>query len=460
MPANVNGEITLLKCHTCETDTSHSISFNSFNYDCIFTKVLLPPPATAIKPMHMSDKTILQKAENLATDILQNQVSKELSYHNYDHTLMVVEAAQLIAKAQNLNGSDLEALIIAAWFHDTGFKDAYEGHEEKSVEIAEAFLKEENASPELIEKVRKAILCTQMGKEPQSEIEKILCDSDLFHTTQDYYEEHAAKLRKELSTVKKQNFTDLEWYQNSLEFVSRHHFQSEYGQTELKKAKEKVRAKIEKKLSKLQKQFDKGLISELGVTPAELKAMKKKLQKAEGRPERGIETMFRLTSKNHLDLSGMADSKANIMISVNSIIISILIGALMQKLDNNPHLIAPTVILLTVNLGSMVFAILSIRPNVTDGLFTREDIENQRTNLLFFGNFHKMKRDDYHWGMNQLMENASFLYSNLIDDIYFLGVVLATKYRYLRYSYNVFMYGIVVAVIAFVISNFWAEPKM
>ena len=132
----------------------------------------------------------------------------------------------------------------------------------------------------------------------------------------------------------------------------------------------------------------------------------------------------------------------------------------MQKLDSNPHLIVPTIILLLVNLGSIIFSILSLRPNVTRGMFTREDIENQRTNLLFFGNFHKMKREDYQWGMNQLMENASFLYSSLIDDIYFLGVVLAVKYKHLRTSYNIFMYGIVVAVIAFVLSNYFALPKI
>ena len=122
----------------------------------------------------------------------------------------------------------------------------------------------------------------------------------------------------------------------------------------------------------------------------------------------------------------------------------------MQKLDSNPHLIVPTIILLLVNLGSIIFSILSLRPNVTRGMFTREDIENQRTNLLFFGNFHKMKREDYQWGMNQLMENAS----------YFLGVVLAVKYKHLRTSYNIFMYGIVVAVIAFVLSNYFALPKI
>jgi len=164
-----------------------------------------------------------------------------------------------------------------------------------------------------------------------------------------------------------------------------------------------------------------------------------------------------LTSKNHIDISGMADSKANIMISINSIIISVLLGSLMQKLDSNPHLIPPTIILLIVTLFSIVYSILSLRPNITSGKFSKEDIANQKTNLLFFGNFHKMTREDYHWGMNRLMENSSFLYSNLIDDIFFLGVVLAKKYKYLRAAYNIFMYGIIVAVIAFVVAILFFE---
>jgi hypothetical protein len=163
--------------------------------------------------------------------------------------------------------------------------------------------------------------------------------------------------------------------------------------------------------------------------------------------------MFRLTSKNHIDLSGMADTKANIMISVNSIILSILIGSLMQKLDNNPQLIIPTYVMLIVNLGSIIFAILSTRPNITSGKFTREDIEKNRTNLLFFGNFHQMQRNDYQWGMNRMMQDGQYLYASLIDDIFFLGVVLGRKYKFLRISYNIFMYGLVSAVIVFMVSN-------
>jgi predicted metal-dependent HD superfamily phosphohydrolase len=405
------------------------------------------------------NNNILIRAEKLATDILQHQLSPELTYHNYDHTKLVVEVASLIGRAENLNEDDLETVLLAAWFHDTGHRDAYKGHEEKSSIIAKEFLLAENVPSNKIEKVIGCILSTEPGKTPKNKLEKVLCDADMYHLSKKKYEDYADQLRIEWAQVKNEKYTDREWCQQNLEFISRFKFHTKYGQEVLAEGKDKVRDKLQKKLNKLQKNIDSGIMSEMGVTAEELKSLKKKLQKAEGRPERGIETMFRLTSKNHLTLSGMADSKANIMISVNSIIISILIGSLMQKLDSNPHLIIPTIVLLTVNLISMVFSILSIRPNVTKGLFTRDDIENQRTNLLFFGNFHKMKRDDYHWGMNQLMDNASFLYSNLIDDIYFLGVVLATKYKYLRYSYNIFMYGIVIAVVAFVISNFFIQPS-
>ncbi len=402
--------------------------------------------------------TILHKVEQYASDILKNDLSKDLTYHNYDHTKMVVNAATTIGKGEQLSDDDLEVLLIAAWFHDLGYKEKPDGHEERSKVMAEKFLKKENVAAAKIEKIAACILSTHINTKPSNALEGMLCDADMSHIYSGDYEAHALRLRQEWENTQDEKMTDTEWTQSNLNFISRHEFHSAFAKMNYQETKNKVRNKLEKQLSKLEKKMDKSMMTEMGITASELKALKKKLQKAEGRPERGIETMFRLTSKNHLDLSGMADSKANIMISVNSIIISILIGSLMQKLDTNPHLIPPVIILLTVNLASMIFSILSIRPNVTNGLFTREDIENQRTNLLFFGNFHKMNRDDYHWGMNQLMDNASFLYSSLIDDIYFLGVVLAKKYRYLRISYNIFMYGIVIAVIAFIISNYFAVP--
>lgn len=167
------------------------------------------------------------------------------------------------------------------------------------------------------------------------------------------------------------------------------------------------------------------------------------------RPDRGIETMFRISSNNHQALSQMADNKAHIMITVNSIIISVLLSVLLRSLDNEPHLAIPVVILLLVNVITITYSILATRPNIPSGKFSKEDLGNQKVNLLFFGNFYKMPLDDFAEGMGRLMESRNFLYNSLIVNLHQQGLVLGKKYKYLRISYNVFMYGLVLSLIAF-----------
>ena len=185
----------------------------------------------------------------------------------------------------------------------------------------------------------------------------------------------------------------------------------------------------------------------------ELGKLREKLKKAKkAKPERGIETMFRTTSHNHILLSEMADNKANILITINSIILSVVVSVLIRKLEENPRLLIPTLLLVAVCLATTVFAILSTRPIVNEGTFTREDIHSKRTNLLFFGNFFGMRIEDYEWGMKEMMKDSEYLYGSLIKDIYYLGKVLGRKYKYLRLAYNVFMYGFVLAILSFLIA--------
>ncbi len=408
----------------------------------------------------MTSNTLLKDTELYATDFLKNQFSSDLSFHNFEHTETLVEATKLVGTHEQLSQAEMEVVQIAAWFLNTGYKEDYDEYEEKSKAIASAFLSDQNVSDDKINKVLGCILATQEGNKPKHKTEKVFVDATKAVAIKGNFKTQLDQLRQELSRVKKIEQSEVDSLENHLQAIIKYEFYTAYGKDVLLPARDKLKVKLEKRLNKLQKVVDENLSSDLGVTLAQLKAMKKKLQKVEGRPERGIETMFRLTSKNHLDLSGMADNKANIMISINSIIMSVVMGSLLSKIDSNQHLYIPTIILLLVNLASLIFAILSLRPNVSDGLFTRADIENQKTNLLFFGNFHKMKREDYHWGMNKLMENANFLYSNLIDDIYFLGVVLARKYKLLRTSYNIFMFGMIIVVIAYIVSLSFAEEPI
>jgi len=157
-------------------------------------------------------------------------------------------------------------------------------------------------------------------------------------------------------------------------------------------------------------------------------------------------------AQSHSNLSGMADSKANILISVNSIILSIMMASLFEKLQTDPNLQIPVAIITLVCVSSIVFGILATRPNVSHGTFTRDDIAGKRTNLLFFGNYHNMSLDDYNWGMTEMLGDKVYMNNSMIKDQYFLGVVLAKKYKYLRVAYNIFMYGLIIAMLAFVIA--------
>ena len=248
----------------------------------------------------------------------------------------------------------------------------------------------------------------------------------------------------------------MEWLELEHNFYQNVQFYTDYASTHFKKGLRKTQRKINKKIEELKKDSNNmknsvGMVSENKV-PSE-QTDKKVLKKAikEKIPDRGVETVFRTTSRNHLRLSSIADTKANTLISVSALIISIVMTLLIDNLEFTPKLIFPTSIILLTCVVTIVFATLSTKPKVTKNTVTRDDISNKRGNLLFFGNFYKMKLDDYLWGMNEMLNDREYLYGSLTRDIYFLGLVLEKKYSYLKIAYTTFMYGIVTTVAAFLI---------
>lgn len=185
-----------------------------------------------------------------------------------------------------------------------------------------------------------------------------------------------------------------------------------------------------------------------------IRTKKNKTKIKQPKLEKGVDTMFRTTLSNHNNLSRFVDNKAHILLSVNAIIISISLSKIVPKLDNpgNAHLLIPTLILLVFSVTSIIFAILATRPSVTKGSFSRNEVEEKKVNLLFFGNFYKMPYEDYNWAMNELMKDRDYIYNSMIKDLYHLGIVLEKKYRLLRTTYNIFMCGIIISVIAFLIA--------
>lgn len=170
-----------------------------------------------------------------------------------------------------------------------------------------------------------------------------------------------------------------------------------------------------------------------------------------GSRKRGVSDMFRTSYRTHIELSAIADNKSNIMISINGIIISIIIASISPKIDSNPWLLIPTSILLVTCMIALVYSVLAARPRVSKEEVSLEDVRSNRSNILFFGNFNKLNREDYVTGMEELMTDSERLYDTMARDLYGLGSVLSEKYRLIRIAYNVFMVGLVLSVSSFIL---------
>ncbi len=193
--------------------------------------------------------------------------------------------------------------------------------------------------------------------------------------------------------------------------------------------------------------------TESGAEPADAE-VKKKLKKALG-SARGVETMFRSAYRVQMDLTGLADNKANMMISINGIIISIIIAAVAPKLDANPWLLIPTTLFLLGNLVSIVYAILAARPRVSSQPITLEDLQHSEGNILFFGNFANMSEGEFEKGMVELIRDRTVLYQTMIRNLHGLGSVLKTKFHLLRIAYTCFMLALILGVTSFIGVFFW-----
>lgn len=170
---------------------------------------------------------------------------------------------------------------------------------------------------------------------------------------------------------------------------------------------------------------------------------------------RGIETMFRSTYRVQLELTALADNKANMMTSINGIIISIILAAVAPKLDTNPWLLVPSTIMLVGTLISIVFSILAARPRVNTAPITLEDLEHSEGNILFFGNFANLDKDQFTQGMLELISQREVLYETMIHNIHDLGLVLKKKFALLKIAYTTFMVALVAGVLSFISVFIW-----
>ena len=384
-------------------------------------------------------KSLIEDTQEFVFNLLKEELPNTFIYHNYTHTERVLKSTRELIENSNVSKEEAEILELTALLHDVGYTKSCDNHEEESVKIATNFLKEQNVEETKVKAIMDCIMATKFDVEPTNTLEKIIRDADASHFGKKYFDEASEFLRKELELQGRKTYTPAEWRNENIDVLTnKHTFYTEYALKNWQSRKEKNLAKLMGKKKKRKKKLD----------VEKLKA-KYKMQYKNESPERGVQTFYRVALRNHIKLSDIADTKANILLSVNAIIISVVLANLISKLDTNPYLTWPTVIFTLFCVISMILSIIATRPNVTSGEFTKEDVENQKVNLSFFGNFHKMKLEEFEWAIKEMVQDKDYIYKALTKDLYFLGVVLERKYRLLRITYTVFMIGIIVSLISF-----------
>ncbi len=413
----------------------------------------------------MDYELLIKQAEAFISKYMQKHANPKLLFHNLLFTQNTVSVATKIVNQYTLEEKDSFIVMAAVWFLNAGYyKDIFHP-EEASLKIAEEFFSKSGVDIDTIEAIKKCMLATKISSVPDQPGEQIIWDANTFYLGSSNFFSYNKLQFKEAELLGTANINKNEWKRNTILLLESHQFYTDYCKGRLNTKKQENLEKLRKKnpLLSLTSNYIETMFEKEAVLPEveykeQNKMQLKNRNKAKESAERTIETMFKTTSVNSQNLSSQADAKANIMISVNAIIISVLLSVVVRKIEEYGNLIFPVILMITVSLVTIIFSILATRPNIKKRNFTEADLKENKINMLFFGNFFTMDFNNYSTSMLRMMSEKNDLYLTLLRNLYEQGIVLAKKYRLLKISYNVFMYGLILSVIAFFIAAKYIEP--
>jgi predicted metal-dependent HD superfamily phosphohydrolase len=369
----------------------------------------------------------LEKAKNYIIKLFKEKLDTAYTYHNWDHTNLVLDSINAITDTMEVSEDELLTLQMAALFHDSGYISGALNHEDESQKISKAYLSENGFDDTFIENVNLCIAATRMGQNSERPLANILQDADMCGLGNKKYQAITETLRKELNNTTEKNINKKKLCDVTYHTPAAQQLYDKQKTKNLKVLLNK-KAKRKKKPTKLE------------LTIAENKS---------------AQTQFKTALRNHIALSNIADNKANIMISVNALILTLALPFLIDKAMDNQHFWFPTMLLAMVCLVSMIFATLATRPIKLKGVTTMDEVKNNASNLFFFGNYYKMKYEDYKNGVSHVLSDTKTLDDSIIRDLFFLGKSLGGKFSHLRLCYSIFMYGISTTVFTFLIVYFY-----
>ncbi|MDW3651867.1 MAG: DUF5706 domain-containing protein [Bacteroidia bacterium] len=385
----------------------------------------------------MISLNILPEAETHVEKLIINKRAPGHVFHNLKFRKVFIKESKKLLKRANLKEETSNLLMLAACFKDIsrGIKEG--SLVENSIQMLETFLAPYDCSPEQIKQL-KALLSGEIQKDPEWILaSNILHDAEWAFAGKKKFFKKVDLLLLECKNLTSRPIEERLWYKELMKRLLHNRFLTPWAIDWYTKRKNKNLLKLKsfiKNLKKEHKRFKAG--KDFG---------------------RGIDTAYRITLKNHTDLSRIADGKANMIISINTLILSVLITGLTAGLSidsfsqgiNFPNYI-PVIILLLSSLLATTFAVFSAVPTINSlKEFSPGDMD--RENMLFFGNFLSIEENKFVNYFRGLRTDQEKLYDNLSRDLYGLGKVLRKKYHLLGISYRVFIGGLIGSFLSFLV---------
>ncbi|MDO9512789.1 MAG: HD domain-containing protein [Bacteroidales bacterium] len=167
---------------------------------------------------------IIQEARKAVLLSFNSGWATKLKYHDYQHTVQVVDDALILAEKCHLSPTEKFIIEISALFHDMGYSDSYDEHEKISSEMAAVFLQQHQLPDAIIEQVTLCICSTRVPQTPKDIVSQLLCDADLAYLGKSGFISNLDKLRVEWKELLRINGNQIDFYQNTLSFCEKHRY--------------------------------------------------------------------------------------------------------------------------------------------------------------------------------------------------------------------------------------------
>lgn len=179
---------------------------------------------------------------------------------------------------------------------------------------------------------------------------------------------------------------------------------------------------------------------------------KKEKKKKKNKKEKGFSkntiSILRTTLRNNIELTNIADNKANVLLSLNALMLTFIVPLMIPNRDliREQYLFIPLAILILTCLATISIAVFVLRPGKL-GAQKIQINEKSQISPFFFGNFERMSKSDYLQYSNSVLEDDEKVKTFLSNDFYHIGARLSEKMRWIRLAFNIFILGLVVSIV-------------